>query len=183
MGNQISGKSSIMKLISTFLWMEKVLFREDFNENDFSVENFRNIYCAYHKIENYFKKHLTEIAYEGESCDIKYTKDEKLLIKRKSNKHYYLPKIIYIPYERILISTIDNPHFIKSLPNSLLNFLDEYDIAKNNIPKGFDLPINDTTLEYVKFNNTVNILGSDYKVNLMEASSGFKSLAPLYFVS
>ena len=62
-GNQGSGKSTIAKLISTCVWIEKVLTRGDFKEKEFTASKFRNKYCGYHRISNYFKKELTEIFY------------------------------------------------------------------------------------------------------------------------
>ncbi|MCD8164786.1 MAG: AAA family ATPase, partial [Bacteroides sp.] len=60
-GNQGSGKSTIAKVISTLLWIEKVLTRGDFKEKEFSASKFRNKYCGYHRIANYFIKDKTEI--------------------------------------------------------------------------------------------------------------------------
>ena len=54
-GMQGSGKSSIAKLLSTFLWLEKALVRGDFDVNELSAKNFREKYCAFHNIQNYFK--------------------------------------------------------------------------------------------------------------------------------
>ena len=66
-GNQGSGKSTIAKLISTCVWIEKVLTRGDFKKSEFKASTFRNKYCGYHRISNYFKKDKTEIYYEGDS--------------------------------------------------------------------------------------------------------------------
>ena len=54
-GNQGSGKSTVAKLISTFSWIEKALTRGDYDIKWFIEKNkFRNAYCSYHRIENYF---------------------------------------------------------------------------------------------------------------------------------
>lgn len=66
-GNQGSGKSTVAKLVSTFTWMEKVLTRGDFKEKEFTAAKFKNKYCGYHRISNYFIKERTEISYEGDS--------------------------------------------------------------------------------------------------------------------
>lgn len=55
-GNQGSGKSTIAKLISTCVWIEKVLTRGDFKKAEFKAPTFRSKYCGYHRISNYFKK-------------------------------------------------------------------------------------------------------------------------------
>ena len=54
-GDQGSGKSTVAKLISTFLWIEKALTKGQYEVKEFTNHNrFRKNYCAYHKIENYF---------------------------------------------------------------------------------------------------------------------------------
>lgn len=54
-GNQGSGKSTIAKLITTFLWIEKELTREDYNKKWFTKKNkLKNQILTYFKLENYF---------------------------------------------------------------------------------------------------------------------------------
>lgn len=184
-GNQGSGKSTIAKLISTFSWMEKVLTRGDFKEKEFTATRFKNKYCGYHRITNYFVKDSTEIFYEGDSYKFSYTKQGDFLIEKieEALNVYPLPQIIYVPAERNFISMVDKPNLIKDLPDALLAFLTEYNSAKQRIRTGLDLPINNAQLEYNKQNDVISIKGDDYKVKLMEASSGFQSIVPLYLVS
>ncbi|GAB6975121.1 AAA family ATPase [Prevotella falsenii] len=184
-GNQGSGKSTIAKLISTCVWIEKVLTRGDFKEKEFTASKFRNKYCGYHRVSSYFKKDRTEIYYEGDSYNFTYTKEGEFNIEKNTNalKSYSLPQIMYVPAERNFISIVNNPSLIKELPYSLLTFLSEYDKAKSIIKGNFDLPINSASLEYNKTNDTVSVKGGDYKVKLQEASSGFQSIVPLYLVS
>lgn len=184
-GNQGSGKSSIAKLISTLSWIEKVLTRGDFNEKEFTASRFRDMYCGYHRINNYFIKNNTEIFYEGDSYHIKYSQGGELTINKinGSLNIYPLPQIMYVPSERNFISMINKPNLIKDLPDALLTFLSEYDKAKRTMKGNLDLPINNTMLEYNKQHDIVSVKGDGYKVRLMEASSGFQSLVPLYLVS
>lgn len=185
MGNQGSGKSTVAKLISTFSWMEKVLTRGDFKEREFTATKFKNKYCGYHRITSYFIKDKTEIFYEGDSFHFTYTKKGEFLIKRvvNSKKVYSLPQIMYIPAERNFISMVNKPNLIKNLPDALLTFLSEYDNAKDLIKGMFNLPINHASLEYNKQNDIIFVKGKDYRVRLMESSSGFQSIVPLYIVS
>jgi len=181
-GNQGSGKSSIAKLISTFSWIEKVLTRGDFIEKEFTASKFRKTYCGYHRIENYFLENQTEILYEGDSYSM-YYKNEAFSISKKNEDDYALPQIMYIPAERNFISMVNKPNLIRQLPATLLTFLSEYDNAKREMKGALDLPVNNAVLDYDKLNDIVNIKGKDYKVRLVEASSGFQSLVPLYLVS
>lgn len=185
MGNQGSGKSTVAKLISTFSWMEKVLTRGDFKDKEFTATKFRNKYCGYHRITNYFIKEQTEIYYEGDSYNFTYTKTGEFLISKAVNTSgtYSLPQIMYIPAERNFISMVNKPNLIKDLPDALLTFLTEYDNAKDSIKGTFNLPINHASLEYNKQNDIIFVKGEGYKVRLMESSSGFQSIVPLYLVS
>ncbi len=189
-GNQGSGKSTIAKLISTFTWIEKALVRGDYNKKWFAKKNkLQNNFLGYHRLENYFSNNAdiqTEIEYEGNAFNIKY-KDNTLIISEIENKEYHLPQIMYVPAERNFISNVKNPKSLKLISSSLMEFLTEFENAKNAIKGAISLPINNVTLEYDKLNDIINIKGTDkdnhYKVRLNEASSGFQSVVPLYLVS
>ncbi len=187
-GNQGSGKSTVAKLISTFIWIEKALVRGDYNIKWFQRKNrLKNRFLNYHRIENYLSNNNslfenTEIEYVGEGFEIKYKKGD-LSIKEKTNSKYSLSQIIYVPAERNFIAYVKSSKELKLSSESLKEFLTEYDNAKKAIKKEISLPINDAFVEYDKLNDIVNIKTSDYKVKLTEASSGFQSLVPLYLVS
>jgi len=186
-GDQGSGKSTIAKLISTFSWIEKALTKGDHDIKHFTSHNrFRKNYCGYHKIDKYFfnldKNDCAEIDYEGDSFEIIY-RFGKLGIKQSSNKKYLLPQIMYVPAERNFISTIKKIKLLQLFSGSLVEFMAEFDNAKNAIKGGLQIPINEATVEYDKLNDIVNIKGKDYKVQLPETSSGFQSAVPLFMVS
>jgi hypothetical protein len=46
-----------------------------------------------------------------------------------------------------------------------------------------ELPINNVGIEYDKSHDTLNLKGENYKLKLIDASSGFQSLVPLFLVS
>ncbi|RHJ82567.1 ATP-binding protein [Parabacteroides sp. AM08-6] len=185
-GNQGGGKSCIAKLISTFTWMEKVLVRGDYVINDFSASKFRQTYCGYHRIENYFfnREHVdvAEIEYEGGAYSMRYVKGN-FWIKAYMTQTYHLPQIMYAPTERNFISVIKEVGAFKTLPDSLLEYLTEFNNAKDEIKDGLSLPINNANIEYDKQHDVINVNDSDYKIELSKASSGFQSLVPLYLVS
>ncbi|WP_291131180.1 AAA family ATPase [Flavobacterium sp. UBA7682] len=182
-GNQGSGKSTVAKLISTIVWIEKALVRGDFTS--LTREEFK-IHCSYQNIGSYFKD-TTEIEYHGKAFIIRYnTKSEDVFIERNPMNGYSFPKIMYVPAERNLVGSVRNVRNLKGLPSTLYTFADEYFDALDEIDAldgMVDLPINNAQLEYEKFSNIVRIKGKDYTVNLTEASSGFQSFVPLYMVS
>lgn len=187
-GNQGSGKSTIAKLISTFVWIEKSLVRGDYKQNWFEQKNrFKNRFLKYHRLENYLSDD-TEIAYEGEAYTIRY-KEGVLRIAKNSAESYPLPQIMYVPAERNFIAYVKSPKELELPSESLKEFLTEFDKAKNKMKGLRELPINQVNLEYDKLNDTLNLKKEKkendytYKVKLTEASSGFQSLVPLYLVS
>ena len=180
-GNQGSGKSTVAKLIATFMWIEKALVRGDYDKKWFERKNrFKNTFLPYHRIENYLKKD-TFIQYKGEAYIITYG-DEFLKLEEKKNNNYSLPQIMYIPSERNFIAYVKSPKELKLSSEALKEFLTEFDNSKE-IVKNLSLPINKAMLDYDKLNNTLNLKGEDYKIKLTEASSGFQSFAPIYMVS
>lgn len=187
-GNQGSGKSTVAKLISTFTWIEKALTRGDYDIKHFERKNkLKNQYFSYHRIENYFtssgKHDIAEIEYRGDAYHIKYEKGN-LSITDARNGSYPLPQIMYVPAERNFIANVKKAKALKLTSDSLVEFVTEYDNAKNEMKGLMKLPINDDIgIEYDKLNDTVNLRAKDYKLKLTEASSGFQSLVPLYLVS
>ena len=187
-GNQGSGKSTVAKLIATFMWIEKALVRGDYDKKWFERKNrFKNTFLPYHRIENYLKKD-TFIQYEGEAYIITY-EDEFLKLEEKKNNNYSLPQIMYVPSERNFIAYVKSPKELKLSSEALKEFLTEFDNSKE-IVKNLELPINTINkviLDYDKLNDTLNLKGEDYKykykIKLTEASSGFQSFVPIYMVS
>ena len=186
-GNQGSGKSTVAKLISTFSWIEKSLTRGDQSENWFGRKNkFRNSFLKYFRLENYLpisdNLNKSYIEYKGESYQLKY-ENGILSINEAKNGSYPLPQIMYVPAERNFIANVKNPKALKLTSDSLIEFVTEFDNAKEDIKGTIKLPINNVDLELNKQYDIVYIKGKDYRIKLTESSSGFQSLVPLYMVT
>lgn len=99
-GRQGSGKSSIAKLISTFFWLEKALVRGDFGINELTAKNvFRDKYCAFHNIQNYFKTD-TYFYFKGTKFEFTYEKGRLNVAEIKTARNFVRPQVMYIPAER-----------------------------------------------------------------------------------
>ncbi|MFA6401656.1 MAG: AAA family ATPase [Salinivirgaceae bacterium] len=190
-GNQGSGKSTVAKLITTFLWIEKALTRGDYDKKWFTRKNkLKNQFLTYFRIDNYFPNvddsNQPYIEYLGDSFHIVF-ENGTLNIEEIKGKYYPLPQIMYVPAERNFISYVKNTKELKIASDSLREFLAEFEKAKNEVKGSIKLPINDVDLEYDKLNDVLNIKGKvqniDYKVRLIDASSGFQSTVPLFLVS
>lgn len=188
-GNQGSGKSTIAKLVSIFAWMEKALIRGDYKFRDFTDYNrFRKTYCAYHRIDNYFfdlqGNDTPEIEFKGSKYHFRYTGGGLSIDEIDTRGMYTLPQIMYVPAERNFIANVKTPKALKMTSDSLVDFVTEFDNAKSEMKGAMKLPINqDVYVEYQQLNDIVYIKGSDYKIQLKEASSGIQSIVPLYLVS
>jgi predicted ATPase len=186
-GHQGSGKSTVAKLISTFIWIEKVLVRGDYNKRWFERKNRLKKYLGYHRLENYLKTEETDhtiIEYQGDAYSIKYESGILTIEETPGSMAYPLPQIMYVPAERNFITYVKTPNELKLSSESLKEFLTEFDNAKNEMKGLVRLPVDNTDIEYDKWNDTLNLKkGIDYKVKLTEASSGFQSVVPLFLVS
>lgn len=181
-GPQGSGKSSVAKLISQFSWLEKALVRRELDEEELMTTNrFKDYYCAYHRISDFFRAE-TEIGYEGEYYKFQF-KQNQFQVQRKVAELYTLPKIMYIPAERNFVSVIERADLMKSLPASLFTFLEEFDLARQHVKAELDLPVGNVRFSYDKLKKVSWVSGDNYRIPLREAASGYQSLIPLYLVS
>ncbi|WP_158828990.1 AAA family ATPase [Mucilaginibacter lacusdianchii] len=179
-GNQGSGKSTVAKLISTMSWIEKALVRGDFGSQGLDARQFRS-HVSYQNIEHYLRPDSI-IEYEGRAYFISYVRGEVTFQKNEENG-YAFPKIMYVPSERNFLSSVRNVDVLKGLPSTLYTFSDEFIAALESLSGQVDLPVNDAKFEYQELTRTSYISGSDYQINLTQASSGFQSFVPLYVVS
>lgn len=185
-GNQGSGKSTLAKLFSTFCWIEKALVRGDYEKKWFERKGrFKSQFLTYHRLENYAeasRRGEVEIEYEGKARTLRYSRGQ-LTVTGSGQQGYALPQVMYVPAERNFISYVRNPKELKLSSESLKEFLTAFDQAKDNLRGVLKLPINNSEIEYDKLNDVLNLKGSDYKLRLTDASSGFQSFVPVYLVS
>ena len=182
-GNQGSGKSTVAKLISTFMWIEKAMVKGVLHQDELSTYKRFIKQLAYQKIDKYIKEN-TVIEYSGKAFSFTFILGNFVAVKSKTNG-YVLPKIMYSPAERTFLSVVDRPDKLRGLPKTLYTFNDEFDAAKNLYAEGLQLPINNVSFEYDRLNKISHIVGEDrsFKLRLSEASSGFQSAVPLYLVT
>lgn len=181
-GNQGSGKSTVAKIFSTLSWIEKALLRGDFSGSYLSQYNRFKKQLAYQNISNYLNDDSI-IEYYGKAFTILFQNNKLEVIENENKEDFKFPKIMYVPAERNFVSSVDRPDLVKRLPLPLYTFLDEFEEAKQNIGDGINLPIGGIRFEYRKQNKKSQLIGPDFKIDLLEASSGFQSLVPLFLVT
>lgn len=180
-GTQGTGKSTVVKLYSTFVWLEKAIVRGDFSPSYIEQYNrFANKFLDYQGIKEYLKDN-TELHYKGQSVEFIY-KNKKIYVHLRANGdgEYERPQIMYFPAERTLLSVIEKAAGIKGMPQSLATMLEDYRLACRSFTRDLPLPINNLIFHYDALNQIVSLVSQDYKVRLSEASSGLQSLSPMY---
>lgn len=195
-GDQGTGKSCVAKLFSMFKWLEKVLIQKKYRLNYFEQYNrFLTKLCSYHRIESFiqpdselrFESNLYEFVFSEGSFRI-FDRNEygRNLFRTNDNNESFegLSKIMYIPAERSIVSVAENKtKLLKELPDSSETFSDEFVNAKKFFKSGYELPFEDLRFEYDSLNEVGWISGGDYKVRLINASSGIQSSLPMCMVS
>lgn len=182
-GDQGTGKSCVAKLFSMFKWTEKVLSQKKYKLSYFEQYNrFQKMLCKYHRIES-FVNESSYIKFEGDLYDFLYENGNFSVID-KNHEIKGISKVMYVPAERSIVSVAENKSkLLKELPDSSETFSDEFVNAKKFFQNGYDLPFEGLRFEYDSLNDAGWIHGVDYKVRLINASSGIQSSLPMCIVS
>ena len=182
-GDQGTGKSCVAKLFSMFKWMEKVLSQKKYKLSYFEQYNrFKTKLCAYHRIESFIYEN-SYIKFEGNLYDFLY-ENGNFSVTEKNRDIKGISKVMYVPAERSIVSVAENKSkLLKELPDSSETFSDEFVNAKKFFQSGYNLPFEGLRFEYDSLNDTGWIHGANYKVRLINASSGIQSSLPMCIVS
>ena len=182
-GGQGTGKSCVAKLFSMFKWTEKVLSQKKYKPSYFEQYNrFKTKLCAYHRVESFINEN-SYIKFEGDLYDFLY-ENGNFSVAEKNHDIKGISKVMYVPAERSIVSVAENKSkLLKELPDSSETFSDEFVNAKKFFQNGYNLPFEGLRFEYDSLNNTGWIHGANYKVRLINASSGIQSSLPMCIVS
>ena len=182
-GDQGTGKSCVAKLFSMFKWTEKVLSQKKYKLSYFEQYNrFKTKLCAYHRIESFINEN-SYIKFEGNIYDFLY-ENGYFSVTEKNHDIKGISKVMYVPAERSIVSVAENKSkLLKELPDSSETFSDEFVNAKKFFQSGYNLPFEGLRFEYDSLNDTGWIHGANYKVRLINASSGIQSSLPMCIVS
>ena len=180
-GPQGCGKSSVTKLISLLLWLEKSAYRDP--ELRIDREAFVQA-LEWQNIANYLKPE-TEISYQGTLLTFTYANGAvSAQIVWGEKDPYVVPKISYMPAERNFASIVRMADRVEGLPRPLVDMQVEFNRAKKFFASGFQLPANGFKFKFDKEPWIVN--GDDPNANmtrLEESSSGLQSMVPMLLVS
>lgn len=194
-GDQGTGKSCIAKLFSMFKWLEKVLSQKKYKQNYFEQYNrFLTKLCSYHRIDSFVQAD-SFLMFESKHYIFEYQKGSFRIYNNENIGGLFqtnetsedangLAKIMYIPAERSIVSVAENKtKLLKELPDSSETFSDEFVNAKKFFKSGYELPLEGFRFEYDTLNEVGWISDGNYKVRLINASSGIQSSLPMCMVS
>jgi len=179
-GPQSSGKSTIAKILSFCLWLEKDIIShqdKDYVNKDFIIEQLLD----YHMINNYLNEGAL-IDYKGEYISFYFTNPDDFSVKLTDKfPESVISKVAYIPSERNLaaianVSSLPLPNYY--VRDYLFDWLNSHSkFEKNNKLSILDLGVSyyyddERKSDIVRLDN-----GKELEIN--EVSSGLQSLIPL----
>ena len=184
MGPQSSGKSTIAKIVSFCLWVEKnvCLFRDTID-----IEfNFQKILEDYHQLHGYFNGD-SFILYQSKYVKIEYTSEKKVATIHSLNLglDYKRSKIIYVPAERNLIAL---PYWttFKLSDDNLKSYASDWNFVRSIFTKEIPLDINPLGISYYydekERKDYISLPNMGNSVTLTDASSGVQTSISLYLL-
>lgn len=179
-GKQSSGKSTIAKILSFCLWLEKDIIahqEKDYIDGDF----LRKQLLDYHKIYNYFNEGAY-IHYDGEYISFDYHSIDQFSISLTDNfVDSTAGKVTYIPAERNLVA-IANISSLGMERNYVRDYLFNWLSIHDKYTRENAIPIVDLNIKYYYDEEQKKdriILENDKELGIEEVSSGMQSLIPL----
>ena len=183
-GPQSSGKSTIAKLFSSCMWLEKEACTT-LSENVLPPNvGFKEFVEDFPRMHGYIHPDRSEVKYESDFVVIQYIRGE-FSLRIKPNNHYERVKISYIPSDRNVI-TMKGIEIRELEATNLRSFLFDWLYCR----KYFDADNKTDILELgVKYffdkdgsesrDTILHQNGESYSVSLYDASSGMQSAVPL----
>ena len=194
MGPQSCGKSTLAKIISFCSWMEKLKFVGEGWENFHASRTLQQ----YHKLTGPYYTDISSLLYIGDNIVYSYNNDESWVkslvpadilkgMKIKDGrdiiyvgKRTIYPKVMYIPAERNLVSTVPNLTKYAEGNDSILDTIYSwYDAVRNSANQQTAILNLGVSFQWNKNGVGVIELDDGTELGLQQASSGLQSVVPL----
>lgn len=183
-GPQSNGKSTIAKILSTCMWLEKeacVSLSESVLDDG---QAFVDLVENFHRMHNYIHPDRSAIEYESPFVSIKYNKGD-FQLSFKNNLEYNRTKISYMPSDRNII-TMKDIEKRELEPTNFRSFLFDWLDTNRHYDVNHKMPILNLDMQYYhddKAKDRMDMLahenGVTYNIPLYDASSGMQSLVPM----
>lgn len=182
-GPQSSGKSTVAKILSSCMWLEKEVLTTLNDKVLADGTAFVRLVESFHKIEGYFED-SSFVQYDTDLISIMYS-DKDIKITRKENEDYRREKICYIPAERNMVTLPELQGFEFGHTN-IRSFLFDWFNAREFFVAGNKTDVLNLGVKYYYDSEQSRIKdriehvdGRTYQIALSSASSGLQSLTPL----
>ena len=182
-GPQSSGKSTVAKILSSCMWLEKEVLTTLNDKVLADGAAFVRLVESFHKIEGYFED-SSFVQYDTDFISIIYSyKDIK--ITRNESEDYHREKICYIPAERNMV-TLPELQGIEFGHTNIRSFLFDWFNAREFFIVGNKTDVLNLGMKYFydseqsrQKDRIEQVDGQAYQIALSSASSGLQSLTPL----
>ena len=179
-GPQSVGKSTIAKIISFCLWLEKFTIRQQ-HVNNIDIAFMEDRLISFHKMKSYFRRD-SHIKYEGTAINLEYFYQQKPIVEKKDGfTTASIGKVAYVPAERSLVSMV-NVNSYKLEDDYVREFVFEWLSIHSKYSRNEAVRIPGTNVQYYfdsEKGDTVE-LDNNKTINLTESSSGLQSIIPLF---
>jgi len=182
-GPQSSGKSTVAKILSSCMWLEKEVLTTLNDKVLADGAAFVRLVESFHKIEGYFEDG-SFVQYDTDCISIMYS-DKDIKITRKKNEDYRREKICYIPAERNMVTLPELQGFEFGHTN-IRSFLFDWFNAREFFVAGNKTDVLNLGMKYFydseqsrQKDRIEHVNGRTYQIALSSASSGLQSLTPL----
>lgn len=183
-GPQSNGKSTIAKILSTCLWLEKEactsLNDTIINDGDEFVSQVED----FHRMHNYIHRDSSYIEYQSPYITIIYDKGQ-FSMTFKDNLSYNRLKISYMPSDRNIV-TMKDIEKRDMEPTNFRSFLFDWLDTNRNFDSQHKAPILNLDVKYYfddkakdRMDMLTHVNGVTYDIPLYDASSGMQSLVPM----
>lgn len=189
-GPQGSGKSTIAKVLSSMMWLEKAAEFWQWEGESITIDDEEMLLelLKWHGLSSYFRKDM-EISYRGTYMSLDYLGGSLTISAGKGHGVPYIrPKIMYVPAERNFLHLLDSNS--KLLPRPLRTLHEEFRLAQNRLKqkKKYQIPVNgyhyiydDAQKDYFIENSHSG--ESVSMTPVVESSSGLQSVLPLLLIT
>ena len=183
-GPQSNGKSTIAKVLSTCLWLEKEACSSLTTDVVKNGEDFKNLIEDFHRMHNYIHPDSSYIEYKSPYVSIVYDKGH-FSMSFNDQLSYQRLKISYMPSDRNIV-TMKDIEKRDIQPTNFRSFLFDWLDTNRNFDVQHKAPILNLNVKYYfddKAKERMDMLthenGVSYNIPLYDASSGMQSLVPM----
>lgn len=174
------GKSTIAKIISFCLWLEKYAIRQQ-NIEGINLKFIKDRLISFHKMNSYFG-YESYFYYSGNAIELEYFHNKVPRIKTKQSFwDAEVGKVAYVPAERSIVS-MANVNSYKLEDDYVRDFIFEWLSIHSKYSRSEAVHIPGTSVHYYYDNDKGDVieLADKKTINLTESSSGLQSIIPLY---